>query len=458
MKPDQFTASTVSLVAICLILSLTVCLSVALLPSQVSAETQAISTDSLTITHPTPDGDTAGTAAGFTTENNPPSPAIQTLVALNIVVTDRDGDPVSGANLTVEWDDERATAQTASNGRAFVDVAEGSNVTISVEHGTFIQNNPLTIRDAAEQEVSIDVAERGTATITVVRNGEPIQGANVRIREDGQSVASDTTDERGQFVSGDIEQGEYRLNISKEKYITKRTDLEVTGETTQTVQLQRGSVTLSVQVTDERGGESMSVEDAQVSVGSIGAVRTLGNGEASLSVPVNTQIGVEVTKDGYETDSRQKTIKEEPVEMAFQINRTPRLTVNLENTRVVSGERLSLTVLNEYDEPVEEATVRLNGESADETDSDGTAAVFLNMSGDYELVAVKGTRESVPVTVRAVSDTTKTEPNDSGTEQTATSSDTEDRIPGGVTTLLIAALALLIVGVFTLAIASRRIK
>lgn len=168
-------------------------------------------------------------------------------------------------------------------------------------------------------------------------------------------------------------------------------------------------MTLSVQVTDERGGESMSVEDAQVSVGSIGAVRTLGSGEASLSVPVNTQVGVEVTKDGYETDSRQKTIKEEPVEMAFQINRTPGLTVNLENTRVVSGERLSLTVLNEYDESVEEATIRLNGESADETDSDGTAAVFLNMSGDYELVAVKGTRESAPVTVRAVSDTTKTD-------------------------------------------------
>lgn len=450
MTVDRFTSVTLSLVAICLILVLTVCLSIVLVPSQVSAETQtqAISADSPTQTHVIPEENTPDTAAEVVAEDVSVSPAVQTLVALNIAVTDRDGNPVSGASLTAEWDDEQATAQTASNGRAFIDVAEGSNVTISVDHETYIQNNPITVRDATEQEVSVEIAQRGTATVTVVEDGDPIQDARVQISEDGQPVESGSTDEQGQFVSGDIEQRSYRLRVAKDTYYVSRTDMQVGGNSTQTVQMRPGSVTLSVQVADDRGNDSVSVENAQVSVKNIGTVRTLGGGEASLSVPVNAWVDVEVTKDGYETVSRQKRVEEQPAEVEFQINRTPGLTVNPENTRVVSGERLSLSVVNEYDEPVEGATVRLDGELLGETDSDGKAVVNVGTTGEHEIVATEGARESPPVTVRGVADTTQTGQNDTTSEETP--SGTDDTIPGfGVTALIAAVLTLAIVAART---------
>lgn len=54
-------------------------------------------------------------------------------VTMEVEVVDRGGNPLDGADLTASWEGGSDEATTAGNGRAFVDVPEGANVTITVD-------------------------------------------------------------------------------------------------------------------------------------------------------------------------------------------------------------------------------------------------------------------------------------------------------------------------------------
>ena len=415
--------SVVVLIGLALILTLS--LSAAVVTADNMLDTETLAVESAAQSHSMV---THSTATPTADRNNQAATAVttaQNVVALTISVTDREGDPVGNTNLTAEWDGGQKTAQTVSNGRAFIDVPAGSNVTITMNHPDYINNSPVTVENATEQEVPLEVALRGSVTVQVDRDDSPVADAAVRIRDDGLTVVSASTDEQGEFSSPDIEQGEYQLQVSKESHFTNTTTIQVGEDSNQTVQLRQGSIPLSVVVADDHGSETTFIQGAQVTVEGIGAVTTLGNGETTVSVPVNSRVQLEVAKDGYGTTRRQKLVKEQPTDVEFLISRTPAVSLDPETERVVAGERLSVTVTNEYGEPVQGASVRVDTDLRVETDADGTATVDIDDPGEREVTASKGSLESAPVTIRGVADETETTTSTSTSADTSTETDTE---------------------------------
>ena len=59
-------------------------------------------------------------------------------VTVTIAVRDQADNPISDAELDVEWDGGSTTATTAGNGKAFVDVPADARVTISVTHPRYV--------------------------------------------------------------------------------------------------------------------------------------------------------------------------------------------------------------------------------------------------------------------------------------------------------------------------------
>ncbi|MFB6107971.1 MAG: hypothetical protein ABEJ82_03900 [Haloplanus sp.] len=136
-----------------------------------------------------------------------PAAAQSETVTLTVSVVDRAGDPVGNARLTAEWDGGSRSATTASNGKAFVDVPAGADVALSISHPDYVRNYPLSVEDATERDVRMEVARKGSATVRVTDADGVVTGATVTMRKDLHDVASGTTDASGEFHSGTIEQG-----------------------------------------------------------------------------------------------------------------------------------------------------------------------------------------------------------------------------------------------------------
>ena len=111
-------------------------------------------------------------------------------VTLTVSVENQDGGSVGNAELTATWENGSNTETTASNGKAFVDVPKGANVTISVSHPDYIRNNPITIKNADEQSVTVPVYQRGQLNVNVDDASGAIADANVVLRKDGNVAVS----------------------------------------------------------------------------------------------------------------------------------------------------------------------------------------------------------------------------------------------------------------------------
>ena len=69
---------------------------------------------------------------------------------------------------------------------------------------------------------------------------------------------------------------------------------------------------------------------------------------------------------------------------------------------MVVGERVVVTAVDEYGDPVEGTTVSLDGQATGTTAANGQAAVRIESGSDHELVASVDGRTSESVTVTAV--------------------------------------------------------
>lgn len=348
------------------------------------------------------------------------------VVTITVTVENRNGEPVSDAELTATWEDGEDTAVTRSNGKAFMDVSAGEEVTIAIEHEDYTRNSPYTIDSATEEEITIDVARKGQLVVTATHNDAAVQDAEVVIRKDGQRVVDGQTTAMGEFESGVIEQGEYTVSVVKPGYFKETYSVTVDPFTTHEASLERGSVLLSVRVVDDFFEEPEAIENARVEMGDAATVSTLNNGEATARVPVNTWIQVTVSKDEYTSMTQNIHISESDREVTLTVNRQPNLTVIPNNDRVVVGEQLTITVFDEYENPVEGATVQLNGQDVGETDERGSVTVRIDESGEQEIVVTHGELESAPVTVRGIADVTAT---DTPTETSSPTSPTESTPP-----------------------------
>ena len=343
-------------------------------------------------------------------------------VTLTVSVVDQDGEPISDAELTATWENGSTTASTASNGKAFVDVEEGANVTIGLSHPEYIRNDPLVVRNATEQDVTIPVYRRGQLSVAVDDDSGAVTDARVTLRKNGRVVSQTRTNNSGVVASGAIEQGTYSVAVVKPGYVRNSTTVEVGASTRTRVAVERGTVSLTVTVRDPHFSPPEPVSNATVRVGSVGQLQTLDGGEASLRVPVNTDFSVTVDKSGYDQVTERVRVAESDRRVNVSTNRTPSLRLESVNTRVVAGERVSVTVVDEYTDPVADATILLDGEPVGPTDADGRAAMTVAEPGTHTLAAEKDGVGSDQVTIRAIP------------EEGATVTPTATRTPAPTTT------------------------
>lgn len=308
-------------------------------------------------------------------------------VTLEVLVTDQSGNPLDDAEVTATWDGGSDVATTAGNGRAFVDVAEGATVTLTVDRRFYVRNQPYEVENATAGEVTVSMAREGRATIAVRDVNGPVGDAVVRLFQDGQLVASGRTGGDGTFTTGAIERDDYTLVAFKEGYLRNRTTLSVDGEVRETMALEQDSVLVTFSVRDDHFDPPRPVENANVTIGSIADVTTQGNGRVTVSVPVNDEYDVRVTKPGYGTDTGTLDLTESDVSVNETIQRIPSLDVETSAERVVVGETVTVTVTDEYGEPVPGAVVAYDGDDVGQTDSDGTIGVPVENAGDYTIRA-----------------------------------------------------------------------
>ena len=335
--------------------------------------------------------------------------AQESTVTLTVAVRTPEDDPASGAELTATWVNGSATATTAANGRALVDVPAGSTVEIRIEHPEYVRNAPFVVDDASEGTVSVTVRQRGSLTVGAEDDrGDPVADARVVVRADGEIVVNGRTNDDGRFTTGTIEQRSYSLTVVKRGYYRVVRDVDVGDSSRETVDLDRGSVTLSFEVRDDRFDPPEPVPDALVTLETTGTFRTLQNGEATAQVPVNADLDLEVTKEGYETVSRAVRVGESARTVAVNLSRTPTLNVTAVNDRVLAGERNVVTVTDAYGDPVADARVLVDGEAVGRTGGDGTLTVRLDSAGNRTIVAETDERTSAPRTIAVVRERTPT--------------------------------------------------
>jgi PGF-CTERM protein len=349
-------------------------------------------------------------------------------VALEVTVLTQSGTPVGGATLNATWDGGSTTDTTASNGRTFLDVPDDQEVTIEVDSDNYVRNAPYVIEDpgaVADEGIEIGVHEDALATITVVDGGSPIRNADVRLVKNGVAVIDGTTDQNGQIESDYIEVGTdepYELDVVKRGYLRNSTTVEVQGHFQPTVTLEPSSVTARISVSDPYFNPPQPVENVSLQVGSIRSGQTLSNGEQTFQVPVNSQPTVTVSKPGYDSFEVPMLVEESSVSIDLEISRAAELTVETSADRVVVGENVDVTVTDEYNDPVANATVSLGDSEVGVTNAQGTLTVPIESAGEQTIsVTAKGTSESATVsgfdpdatdTPMDTTDTTETETED----------------------------------------------
>ncbi|MFW5905908.1 MAG: hypothetical protein ACOCUO_03600 [archaeon] len=260
----------------------------------------------------------------------------QEMVTLTITVEDRYSDAPGNVELHASWDGRNTTETTRSNGQALLDVPKGANVSINVESGEYVRNVPYNMTDARETSRTIDVSRRGSVELEVVRNGSPLGNTNVTFSQDGRTIAAGVTE------------------------------------------------------SDDHFSPYKPIPNATVSIDGIGTARTLSNGEATLRLPVNTDQPVTISKDGYETGENTIRVNESAMESNLSVNRAPALDLRAANDRVVVGETVQVTLVDEYGDAMRNATVQLDGSAVGKTDDTGTATVRIESDGDRSISATKG--------------------------------------------------------------------
>ncbi|MFB6117460.1 PGF-CTERM sorting domain-containing protein [Halosegnis sp.] len=328
-------------------------------------------------------------------------------VTLTVTVVTPSGDPVGGATIDASWDDGSTTVTTASNGKAFIDVPEGANVSLSAESDEYIRNQPLIVENASAREVTIEVAPKGQLTVAVNDTDGPVEDVRVRLQTDAGVVAEGRTDENGEYTTPAIEQGEYVLRLFKEGYYRNITR-ETVGESTRLNRsMRRGTTNVQFRVVDDHFSPPRELSDARVEVNGIGSQR-LTAGTVTFTLPVNTRYTVVASKDGYTTNETSIFVGAEGNERTLAINREPDLNLTAANDRVVVGETVQVTVRNAYNERVEGATVTVDGETVATTGADGTAAVPIETAGEVTIAASTNGITSNELTIVGVATATAT--------------------------------------------------
>lgn len=326
----------------------------------------------------------------------------QQQVTITVTVVDQNGNPIANTQLEAVWNGGSSTAVTKSNGKAFLDVPEGADVSIEVDHASYTRNLPYELTDASAESITIDVAEKAEASVTVTDSNGPVEDARVRFWQNGQIIVSKATDTRGVVDSGIIEAGEYRVTVTQPGYYRESVRIDVQDEAHEEVQIEHGTVTVTFHVLDENFNPPKPVAGAVITGDEIGSVRTQANGVQQVSIPVNSKVEVTVEKDGYQTLSQEIAVKEENTEVEISTRKNPDISFGFLNDRVVVGEQIHVTITDQYGEPVEDSVIYLDGNRVGKTDENGVLLVKLDEPGEHTVYAESDSLSSETHTVTGV--------------------------------------------------------
>ena len=275
----------------------------------------------------------------------------------------------------------------------------------------------------------------GSISLTVSDGDDPVTGATVTVSRKGERVLSGETSADGRLDTGPLDAGSYTVTVREPGYYERAVSVTVEGsEVQRTVTLDPGSVELSVQAVD--GRESEPLADALVEVERVGSVRTAGDGTQTVRVPVNSQLSVSVSKEGYEPASATVVIEEAAESVTLSTTRRPDISLSVARQELDAGETVEATVTDAYGDPVAGAAVLVDGEVVAETNGDGTASVPIETAGEHAVRARAGSTLSDQQTVVASqsADPTPTATADgAATESTATATAAADGANGTAT-------------------------
>jgi len=239
-------------------------------------------------------------------------------------VVDGAGKTVSGATVTLMGSGSAsklvssAAAKVSESGAVltgttnrygdfqFVGVQPGE-VTVSATRSD-LGTSPVAGLTAVAGETArpaVNLVLAGTQSLTTVRgnvvdeNGNPVSSASVLLTgTDGTTAAS--TDATGVFILADVAEGTYKLRISKDKFVTISTEVEVSGaELSDTYTLLENSGSIAGVV---RGPGGVPLEGAKVTAGGKSAVTSADGSFEVTGVPVGSAMTVTASKQGYLSD------------------------------------------------------------------------------------------------------------------------------------------------------------
>ena len=262
-------------------------------------------------------------------------------------------------------------------------------MTITIQDDQYVRNEPLVVGDASTESVEVPVVEAGTATVEVVDADGAVGSAIVQLTNSGDTVVNRRTDGEGRLATDLIGQGTYTLTVWKNGYLRNRSRVTVDGDVTRQVEIERASRLVTFSVADDHFEDPRPVGEATISVAG-NTVTTLSSGEATIRLPVNSNYDVEVTKDGYETVTQSVRVRESEVRANLSVQRTDAISLDPDQSQVVVGQSVRVTVTDEYGAVVENASVAVGGQTVGETDANGQAVVPIDSAGENEIAATSG--------------------------------------------------------------------
>lgn len=325
--------------------------------------------------------------------------AQQDQVTLTVTVVDQGDSSLGGIQVTASWDGGSRNVTTASNGQALVDVPAGADVSLQISDDEYVRNRPVTVEDAEAGPVEVQVSRSATASVTVVDTaGDPVEDAQVRLIRDGQFVTDQRTDADGTLTTPRVEEGDYQMRVVRAGYFRNQTAVTITGQTDLGSTIEAGTALVTFEVTDDHFDEPRPLQNASIQIPGVATVQTGSNNEATVGVPVNDRYEVVVSKPGYQSTSQRISVGAEDTTITVSTQRTRELSVTPLSQRVVVNEPVQLEVVDEYGDPVGNASVSYDGEEVSTTDSEGATRVIVPAAGNVSYTVSDG-QVSTTVTV-----------------------------------------------------------
>lgn len=334
-----------------------------------------------------------------------PAAADEDRVEIEVEVTNPDGDGIGDAAVDIDWADGSISDETNVGGRLVDDVPDEANLTIAVSHEDYVVNTDTTITEFEGGLVEITMHPPVDFTISVSDETDPVTDANVTIQKGDQDwIGHARTDGDGEVHFDHIEAGDYDMTVNKAGYYEASDTVSVTDNQTEDVELESAEEAVSITVIDWVVDEPVSEATVEALVaGDLERSASVdGDGSTSILLKVNTDYELRADAPEYESTTADLSMGESEASVELTINRTPALSLEPTNERVVAGEDLHVTVTDEYDDPVEDATVEVGDESAT-TDDDGVARITVS-AGTHELTASHDGLEAGPITIEGVED------------------------------------------------------